>query len=119
LLLSPTASGKSLIIYLITRYLNESKCLIIVPNISLVTQLASDFADYGLDADKYVHRIFAGQDKEAQERVTITTEVGSQYTFDCNQDIKILNSNVKFKKAKDITIDDEIDDRWLQEQKRK
>lgn len=73
LLLSPTASGKSLIIYLITRYLNESKCLIIVPNISLVTQLASDFADYGLDADKYVHRIFAGQDKITNKPITIST----------------------------------------------
>jgi superfamily II DNA or RNA helicase len=73
LLLSPTASGKSLIIYLILRYINVKKTLIIVPNISLVTQLASDFADYGLDADKHVHRIFAGQDKETDKRIVIST----------------------------------------------
>ena len=46
LLVSPTASGKSLIIYLIARYLN-CKTLIIVPTISLVAQLYKDFADYG------------------------------------------------------------------------
>jgi superfamily II DNA or RNA helicase len=73
LLLSPTASGKSLIIYLITRYVNAKRTLIIVPNISLVTQLTSDFADYGLDADKHVHRIFAGQDKETDKKIVIST----------------------------------------------
>lgn len=73
LLLSPTASGKSLIIYLITRYVNAPKSLIIVPTISLVSQLASDFADYGFDSDKHVHRIFAGQDKQTDKRITIST----------------------------------------------
>ena len=42
LLLSPTASGKSLIIYLLTRYLNK-RTLIIVPTISLTQQMFSDF----------------------------------------------------------------------------
>jgi superfamily II DNA or RNA helicase len=73
LLLSPTASGKSLIIYLLTRYANAPKSLIIVPTISLVSQLASDFADYGFDADKHVHRIFAGQDKQTDKRITVST----------------------------------------------
>jgi superfamily II DNA or RNA helicase len=72
LLLSPTASGKSLIIYLITRFINE-RTLIIVPTISLVTQLASDFADYGFASDKHVHRIFAGQDKETEKQIVIST----------------------------------------------
>lgn len=73
LLLSPTASGKSLIIYLITRYVNARKSLIIVPTISLVTQLASDFADYGFESDRYIHRIFAGQDKQTDKPITIST----------------------------------------------
>ena len=72
LLLSPTASGKSFIIYLLTRYYN-ARTLIIVPNISLVSQLASDFADYGFASDKYVHRIYAGQDKQTNKPITITT----------------------------------------------
>ena len=46
LLLSPTASGKSFIIYLLTRYYN-AKTLIIVPTTTLVHQLAKDFDDYG------------------------------------------------------------------------
>lgn len=73
LLLSPTASGKSLIIYLILRYANARKSLIIVPTVSLVSQLASDFDDYGFISDKYVHRIFAGQDKQTDKPITIST----------------------------------------------
>ena len=72
LLLSPTASGKSFIIYLITRYYH-ARTLIIVPTTSLVSQLASDFADYGFVSDRYVHRIFAGQDKQTDKPITIST----------------------------------------------
>lgn len=72
LLLSPTASGKSLIIYLLTRYY-DARTLIIVPTTSLVSQLASDFADYGFQSDKHVHRIYSGQDKSTNKRITIST----------------------------------------------
>ena len=72
LLLSPTASGKSFIIYLITRYYH-ARTLIIVPTTSLVSQLASDFADYGFVSDRYIHRIFAGQDKQTDKPITIST----------------------------------------------
>lgn len=77
MLLSPTSSGKSLIIYLILRYLHDKldckRTLIIVPNISLVSQLATDFADYGFDSDSLVHRIYAGQDKQSDCPITIST----------------------------------------------
>jgi len=72
LLLSPTASGKSFIIYLLTRYFN-ARTLIIVPTTSLVSQLASDFADYGFVSDTHIHRIFAGQDKQTDKQITIST----------------------------------------------
>jgi superfamily II DNA or RNA helicase len=72
LMLSPTASGKSFIIYLLTRYYN-ARTLIIVPTTSLVSQLASDFGDYGFDADNGVHRIFSGQDKQSSRQITIST----------------------------------------------
>jgi superfamily II DNA or RNA helicase len=72
LMLSPTASGKSFIIYLIARYYN-ARTLIIVPTTSLVSQLASDFSDYGFLSDKYVHRIYAGQDKQTDKPITIST----------------------------------------------
>ena len=70
LLLSPTASGKSLIIYMLSRWYPANK-LIIVPTTALVHQMASDFEDYGYE-DK-VHKITAGEDKESFSEITITT----------------------------------------------
>ena len=72
ILVSPTASGKSLIVYLITRYY-DARTLIIVPNVSLVNQLASDFADYGFDSSAHAHRIHSGQDKQSDKQVIIST----------------------------------------------
>ena len=72
LLLSPTASGKSLIIYLLVRYLN-AKTLIIVPTTSLVHQLASDFKDYGWNSDDTCHKVMAGVDKVSDKQVIIST----------------------------------------------
>lgn len=69
LILSPTASGKSLTIYLLTEYYPGNK-LIIVPTTSLVHQMASDFREYGYDRD--IHKIMSGQDKMVSE-VTIST----------------------------------------------
>ena len=72
LLVSPTASGKSLIIYLLTRYYN-AKTLIIVPTISLVAQLSKDMQDYGYDSDKYIYQIMAGIDKSPNKQIVIST----------------------------------------------
>ena len=44
--MSPTASGKSLIIYLLSRFYDK-KTVIIVPTTSLVEQMSKDFAEYG------------------------------------------------------------------------
>lgn len=81
LLLSPTASGKSLIIYLAMRYYLEEydgKALIIVPTTSLVEQLYSDFADYSefdeWNSEDNCHRIYSGKERyQIKERVIITT----------------------------------------------
>ena len=54
LILSPTASGKSLIAYMLIRhYLNviDNNILIIVPTTSLVEQLYKDFKSYGYDVE--------------------------------------------------------------------
>lgn len=73
--LSPTASGKSLIIYLLAKYYNKimnQRVLIIVPTVSLVMQLRKDFEDYQnkmLD----IHCITAGVDKMSTSPYTITT----------------------------------------------
>ena len=74
LLLSPTASGKSLIIYTLVRYYNlmKLKTLILVPTTSLVEQMYSDFIDYGWE-DKHIHRVYAGMDKGSTKPVVIST----------------------------------------------
>ena len=75
LLISPTASGKSLMIYSITRYHVErgDKILIVVPTTSLVEQMYKDFADYSWDVKRYCHRVYSGRDKNTDLAVTITT----------------------------------------------
>ena len=75
LLLSPTASGKSLIIYLIVRHLQleHKRGLLIVPTTSLVEQMYSDFKSYGYDSDEYCHRQYAGKEKHTNKFLTITT----------------------------------------------
>ena len=75
LLISPTASGKSLMIYALVRYYveKEQKILLVVPTTSLVEQMYKDFFDYGWDAESYCHRIYAGKEKTNELPVTITT----------------------------------------------
>ncbi len=75
LLISPTASGKSLMIYSIVRYFVETgkNTLIVVPTTSLVEQMYKDFADYGWDVGSFCHKIYAGKERETDSQVIITT----------------------------------------------
>ena len=83
LLVSPTASGKSLIIYALVRYHLDTlpknrKVLIIVPTTSLVSQMCSDFADYSSEdpnwnSEDHCHMVFAGRDKMSEKRVIVST----------------------------------------------
>ena len=75
LLISPTASGKSLMIYSIVRYYvgNEKNILIVVPTTSLVEQMYKDFADYGWDVGSFCHKIYAGKERDTDSQVIITT----------------------------------------------
>jgi len=75
LLVSPTASGKSLMIYSIIRYFVENKknTLIVVPTTSLVEQMYKDFADYGWNVGSYCHKVYAGRERETDSQVIITT----------------------------------------------
>jgi len=79
MLISPTASGKSLIAYLITRHMTDQdkKGLIIVPTTSLVEQLYTDFQDYstknGWSVEDNIHRIYSGREKSSDKLVTIST----------------------------------------------
>ena len=72
--LSPTSSGKSLIIYLLQQHYwraYEHRTLIIVPTISLVHQMAGDFADYGCTDE--VYKIQGGVDKQTDAPIVIST----------------------------------------------
>jgi superfamily II DNA or RNA helicase len=79
LLLSPTASGKSFIIYSIMRWHLEEgrKCIIIVPTTSLVEQLYTDFEDYstvnGWETKENCQKLYSGFTKEFTKDVLITT----------------------------------------------
>ena len=81
LLVSPTASGKSLIIYLLIRYFMEynkdKKILLIVPTTSLVKQMYGDFADYSKNDETFspteCHQIMAGKDKNEDVQIYIST----------------------------------------------
>ena len=79
LLLSPTASGKSFIIYTTMRWHLENgrKCIIIVPTTSLVEQLYADFQDYssanGWKTDYHCQKLYSGFTKDFSKDVLITT----------------------------------------------
>lgn len=72
--LSPTSSGKSLIIYLIQQHYYQTfglRTLIVVPTISLVHQMAGDFVDYGCKDDIYT--IQGGVDKNTKAPIVVST----------------------------------------------
>ena len=75
LLLSPTGSGKSLIIYALVRWYMQKglETLIIVPTTSLVEQMYKDFEIYGWKASAYCHKIRAGREKYVDKPVVIST----------------------------------------------
>ena len=72
--LSPTASGKSLIIFLLARYYNAMrlKTLVIVPTVSLVMQMKKDFDGYTTN-NLDIHSITAGVDKVSKSPIVIST----------------------------------------------
>ena len=79
IVLSPTGSGKSLLLYLVCNYLLKQgkRGLLIVPRSALVEQMYSDFEDYsvknGKDMDKYCHRVYSGKDKVSEKPIIIST----------------------------------------------
>lgn len=97
LLVSPTASGKSLMIYSIVRYFTErdKKILLVVPTTSLVEQMYKDFEDYSWNAEDYCHKIYSGKEKTTDKNVIITTWQS------------IYNLNRKFFDDFDVVIGDE------------
>jgi superfamily II DNA or RNA helicase len=84
ILISPTGSGKSLIIYTLIRFLLEAdpdeKIILIVPTTSLVEQMFRDFIDYATGPDfvdwypeEFVQLLYSGKDRVFSKRVMIST----------------------------------------------
>lgn len=113
-LLSPTASGKSAIIYCIIRYFlhlyPDYKLLIVVPTTSLVEQMVSDFADYShfdpsFDASKMCHKIYSGKEKNSDAQIQVSTWQ-SIYNFHGPWFEKfsgVINDECHLAKAKSLT----------------
>jgi superfamily II DNA or RNA helicase len=78
-LLSPTASGKSALIYILVRWFleNDMRVLVIVPSTSLIYQMIGDFDDYSQadewNAEKNCHVIMSGKSKITNKDVTVST----------------------------------------------
>ncbi len=72
----PTGSGKSLSIYLIMKWFEAQgkKSLLIVPRVSLVHQMISDFKEYGADVST-LHGIYSGQSKDVDENISCVVSV--------------------------------------------
>ena len=74
ILVSPTASGKSLMIYSLIRYnflKKNGKALVIVPTTSLVEQMAKDFKDYGFKGN--VAKLYGGNKNIEDSPIVVTT----------------------------------------------
>ena len=80
-LLSPTATGKSAIIYALTRMIlnknRDYKVLVMVPTIHLVDQMAGDFDDYavnlGFRFSDYCQKIYDGSSKILKKQIIFST----------------------------------------------
>lgn len=79
---SPTGSGKSYIIASLYKYLTinklSKKTLIVVPNLTLLSQMFSDISEYFVedkhfDPEESVHLLYSGQDKNTQKELIIST----------------------------------------------
>lgn len=81
LLLSPTSSGKSLILYTSVRKILEDnpkyKGLLVVPTLMLVGQMSGDFSDYSKinkwSTKNKIQEIYQGKSKEIKKSLTIST----------------------------------------------
>jgi len=115
LLISPTASGKSLMIYSIARYFVEKdlKVLLVVPTTSLVEQMYKDFEEYGWDSNEHCHKIYSGKEKTTNKNVVITTWqsiYNLQKSFFEGFDVVIGDEAHLFKSKSLVTIMSKLDD---------
>lgn len=75
----PTGSGKSLTIYIIMRWMiaNDKRMCLLVPSVSLVKQMISDFIEYssinGFDVDEAATMLYSGQERDFTKPLLVST----------------------------------------------
>jgi reverse gyrase len=119
-LLSPTASGKSLIIYTTMRYHLEEgrKVILVVPTTSLVEQMYTDFQDYssanGWRVDRHCQKLYSGFTRDfPKSRIALHLENGTKVTLAGSENIRMINKSMKH--VSELTEGDDIDEQWLRE----
>jgi superfamily II DNA or RNA helicase len=120
LLISPTASGKSLMIYSLVRYYVErgQNILIVVPTTSLVEQMYKDFADYGWDVGSFCHKIYAGKERETDSFSRFNVVVGDEaHQFKSKSLISIMSklADCKYRFGFTGTLDGTQTHKWVLE----
>jgi superfamily II DNA or RNA helicase len=99
-LISPTASGKSLILYCIIRWFlhkdSTFRIILTVPNIGLVNQMFADFDEYshknGWRVEDLAQKLFTGQSKELTKQILITTWQSLKNVIPKSGGSKVLNT---------------------------
>lgn len=94
-----TGAGKSLVIYSLIRCLlhksmGNNKIILIVPSVSLVEQMYTDFKEYGWDCDD-IEKLYSGKKPTFKKKVLITTYQS------------IMNKREAFFKDYNVAINDE------------
>jgi superfamily II RNA helicase len=112
LLLSPTSSGKSAMIYAMMRYhlAHHRKCIIIVPTTSLVFQLKGDFEDYSSknkwNAEDNIGIIMGGYSKNPITKIISFVMEDDTIRKFKSHDLVLTNRGKIF--AMDVTTEDEL-----------
>jgi superfamily II DNA or RNA helicase len=102
-IVSPTASGKSLVIYTLFRRFG-GKTLVVVPTTSLVEQMAGDFLDYGYDGE--CHLIYSGKEKDNPDAEVIVSTWQSIFKMPASwfaQFDTVIGDEAHLFKAKSLT----------------
>lgn len=115
LLVSPTSSGKSAIIYAVSRILMEDglRVLIQVPSVMLVNQLVADFESYAkddtFDVEANVHKIYSGEEKFTDKPIVISTWQSID-AMEIKEKKKVIDDERQrdFMESFDVVISDEV-----------
>ena len=117
-----TGAGKSLVIYMLAMFFkaNDMKSLVIVPSVSLVNQIRSDFDEYNFKEPELVHTMMAGIEKHFDCPISISTwqslynspdlfsEIDVIMVDECLHPSTLISLENNEKEIKDIKVGDKV-----------